>query len=195
MQRQQQIEELKTLMDLVARNTTALADSVMAIDVSEYYDPEQFEREKIELFRNYPQFVGPSCMIPAPGDYFALLAYLDRGDEQVATLLQAIRHRVRDRCRVATCLGYGPRYLHATGQVYKGGPATGVFLMLTRDVIDDIASPGRQLRFGITQTAQALADQNELIDRGRRIVRVHLGRDPVTGLEELTSLVLRTKAG
>ena len=71
MQRQQQIEELKTLMDLVARNTTALADSVMAIDVSEYYDPEQFEREKIELFRNYPQFVGPSCMIPAPGDYFA----------------------------------------------------------------------------------------------------------------------------
>ncbi|MCP5304755.1 MAG: bifunctional transaldolase/phosoglucose isomerase [Chromatiaceae bacterium] len=130
-----------------------------------------------------------------PGDYFALLAYLDRGDEQVATLLQAIRHRVRDRCRVATCLGYGPRYLHATGQVYKGGPATGVFLMLTRDVIDDIASPGRQLRFGITQTAQALADQNELIDRGRRIVRVHLGRDPVTGLEELTSLVLRTKAG
>ncbi len=71
MQRQQQIEELKVLMDLVDRNTTALADRVMEIDVREYYDPQQFQREKTELFRNYPQFVGPSCMIPEVGDYFA----------------------------------------------------------------------------------------------------------------------------
>ena len=71
MQRQQQIEELKDLMGLIAGNTTALADSVMEIDVKEYYDPAQFEREKIELFRNHAQFVGPSCMIPEPGDYYA----------------------------------------------------------------------------------------------------------------------------
>jgi phenylpropionate dioxygenase-like ring-hydroxylating dioxygenase large terminal subunit len=71
MQRPQLITELKALMDLVDNNTTAMADSVMEIDVKEYYDPEQFEREKIELFRNYPQFVGPSCMIPEAGDYFA----------------------------------------------------------------------------------------------------------------------------
>ena len=71
MQREKQIEELVSLMDLVDHKTTALADSVMEIDVSEYYDPARFEREKIELFRNYAQFVGPSCMIPEPGDYFA----------------------------------------------------------------------------------------------------------------------------
>jgi phenylpropionate dioxygenase-like ring-hydroxylating dioxygenase large terminal subunit len=71
MQRQQLVEEIKVLMDLVARNTTTLAESVMKIDVNEYTNPEQFEREKIELFRNYPQFVGPSCVVPEAGDYFA----------------------------------------------------------------------------------------------------------------------------
>lgn len=71
MQRQQLVEEIKVLMDLVARNTTTLAESVMEIDVNEYTNPEQFEREKLELFRNYPQFVGPSCVVPESGDYFA----------------------------------------------------------------------------------------------------------------------------
>ena len=71
MQRQQLVEEIKILMDLVERKTTTLADSVMEIDVNEYTNPEQFQREKIELFRNYPQFVGPSCVAPEAGDYFA----------------------------------------------------------------------------------------------------------------------------
>jgi phenylpropionate dioxygenase-like ring-hydroxylating dioxygenase large terminal subunit len=71
MQRPQLVEEIKTLLDLVARNTTSLAASVMEIDVNEYTDPAQFQREKTELFRNYPQFVGPSCVVPAAGDYFA----------------------------------------------------------------------------------------------------------------------------
>ena len=71
MQRQQLVEEIKILLDLVARKTTTLADSVMEINVSEYTDSTLFEREKIELFRNYPQFVGPSCILPEPGDYFA----------------------------------------------------------------------------------------------------------------------------
>jgi phenylpropionate dioxygenase-like ring-hydroxylating dioxygenase large terminal subunit len=71
MQRQQLVEEIKVLMDLVARNTTTLADSVMEIDVDEYTDSALFEREKLELIRNYPQFVGPSCVVPESGDYFA----------------------------------------------------------------------------------------------------------------------------
>lgn len=71
MQRQQLVDEIKVLMGLVADKTTTLADSVMEIDVNEYTDPQQFEREKIELFRHYPQFVGPSCVVPATGDYFA----------------------------------------------------------------------------------------------------------------------------
>lgn len=71
MQRDDLVQEIKTLMDLVERNTTTLADSVMEIDVKEYTDAEQFDREKIALFRDYAQFVGPSCLIPNPGDYFA----------------------------------------------------------------------------------------------------------------------------
>ena len=71
MQHEQHIAEVRTLLKLVANNTTALADSVMEIDVDEYTDPELFARESIELFRNYPQFVGPSCLLPEPGDYFA----------------------------------------------------------------------------------------------------------------------------
>ena len=71
MERQQLVEEIKVLMDLVERNTTSLADSVMEIDVNEYTNPEQFQKEKTELFRNYPQFVGPSCVVPEAGDYFA----------------------------------------------------------------------------------------------------------------------------
>ncbi len=71
MQRQQLVEEIKILLDLVENKTTSLTDSVMEIDVKEYSDPAQFEREKTELFRNYPQFVSPSCAVPNPGDYFA----------------------------------------------------------------------------------------------------------------------------
>jgi len=71
MQQQQLIEEVKTLMDLVAHNTTSLTDSVMELDVREYTDADLFNREKLELFRDYPQFVGPSCLLPEAGDYFA----------------------------------------------------------------------------------------------------------------------------
>jgi phenylpropionate dioxygenase-like ring-hydroxylating dioxygenase large terminal subunit len=99
MQRPQLIEELKTLLDLVARNTTSLTDSVMEIDVREYTDPEQFAREKLELFRNYPQFVGPSCMIPEPGDYFAFddtgvpVLIVRHSDGQLRAFVNICSHR------------------------------------------------------------------------------------------------------
>ena len=80
MQRQQLIDEIKVLMSLVAEKTTALADSVMEIDVNEYTNPQQFQQEKVELFRNYPQFVGPSCIVTDVGDYFAFDdTFLDPG--------------------------------------------------------------------------------------------------------------------
>ncbi|MCA9179761.1 MAG: Rieske (2Fe-2S) protein, partial [Planctomycetales bacterium] len=99
MQRQQHIEELKTLMDLVDRSTTTLAESVMEIDVKEYYDPDQFQREKNELFRNYPQFVGPSCMIPGGGDYFAFddtgipILIVRHGDGALRAFVNICSHR------------------------------------------------------------------------------------------------------
>lgn len=115
------------------------------------------------------------------GDYFALLAYLEM-KEATEENLQGIRHVVRDRKRVGTCLGFGPRFLHSTGQAYKGGPNTGVFLQVTCDDVNDIPVPGQQYTFGVVKGAQARGDFQVLAERGRRVLRVHLGADVTTGL-------------
>ena len=122
------------------------------------------------------------------GDYFALLAYLDMNERNEA-LLQRIRHTVRDQMHVATCLGFGPRFLHSTGQAYKGGPNSGVFLQLTCDDDADLAVPGRRYTFGIVKAAQARGDFQVLAERGRRVLRVHLGADVERGLEKLADIV------
>ena len=100
--------------------------------------------------------VGPEHRLKA-GDYFARLAYLERNQANTDQL-QALRVAVRDSKRVATCLGFGPRYLHSTGQAYKGGPNSGVFLILTRTPAEDLPLPGQKLTFGQVQLAQALGD-------------------------------------
>jgi transaldolase / glucose-6-phosphate isomerase len=118
------------------------------------------------------------------GDYFALLAYIamSSGNERA---LQTMRHRVRDARGVATCLGFGPRFLHSTGQAYKGGPTTGVFLQITCDDGKDLEVPGRKYTFGIVKAAQARGDFGVLSDRRRRALRVHLGKDVAAGLRVL----------
>ena len=118
------------------------------------------------------------------GDYFALLAYLHMNREHQETL-QAIRHFVRDRRRVATCLGFGPRFLHSTGQAYKGGPNSGVFLQITGDDADDLPVPEQKYTFGIVKAAQARGDFQVLASRQRRALRVHLPADTDAGLAEL----------
>ncbi len=92
-----------------------------------------------------------------PGDYFALLAYVEMNDAHRGQL-QSMREKVRDTKRVATCLGFGPRFLHSTGQAYKGGPNTGVFLQITADDAQDLAVPGQKYTFGIVKAAQARGD-------------------------------------
>ncbi len=124
-----------------------------------------------------------------PGDYFALLAYLNRLDPAIEASLQAIRHAVRDRHRVATCLGFGPRFLHSTGQAYKGGPNTGVFLQITADPLQDRPVPGHRYSFGVIESAQALGDLRVLEARGRRVLRVHLD-DPRDGLAQLEAMLV-----
>ena len=119
-----------------------------------------------------------------PGDYFALLAYVDMNDEH-REVLQRIRHVVRSGKHVATCLGFGPRFLHSTGQAYKGGPNTGVFLEVTCDDAQDLPVPGRRYTFGVVKAAQALGDLAVLKERGRRALHVHLGADVGQGLTEL----------
>ena len=123
-----------------------------------------------------------------PGDYFAVLAYIDMNDANDATL-QEIRHLVRDRFGVATCLGFGPRFLHSTGQAYKGGPNSGVFLQLTCDDANDLAVPGRVYTFGVVKAAQARGDFEVLAARGRRALRLHVPSDVPSGLRELIGLV------
>ena len=118
------------------------------------------------------------------GDYFALLAYLDMNPAHDAQL-QAIRHAVRDRKRVATCLGFGPRFLHSTGQAYKGGPNSGVFLQITCENAADLPVPGQRYTFGLVKAAQARGDFQVLAERGRRLLRVHLGADVPGGLATL----------
>ena len=124
-----------------------------------------------------------------PGDYFALLAYLDRLDDRHQSTLQRIRHQVRDGCRVATCLGFGPRFLHSTGQAYKGGPDSGVFLQLTCDDAQDVPVPGHAYSFGVVKATQAQGDFQVLAERGRRALWVHLGADTVSALNRLHELV------
>lgn len=118
------------------------------------------------------------------GDYFALLAYIEMNTENEERL-QAIRHMVRDRKRVATCLGFGPRFLHSTGQAYKGGPDTGVFLQITADDSVNLPVPGQKYTFGVIKAAQALGDLRVLTSRGRRVLRAHLPADVGAGLQTL----------
>ncbi len=122
------------------------------------------------------------------GDYVALLAYFTRRPERHSRL-QKLRHVIRERRKVATTLGYGPRYLHSTGQLHKGGPDTGVFVVLTADPSADLAIPGSEYGFATLRRAQALGDYRSLVDHGRRVVRIHLGRDVERGLETLLEAV------
>ena len=122
------------------------------------------------------------------GDYFAVLAYVEMNAEH-ESLLQNLRTAVRDRKRVATCLGFGPRFLHSTGQAYKGGPNSGVFLQITCDNAQDLPVPGQKYTFGVVKAAQARGDFQVLLERKRRALRVHLASDVKAGLTKLVELV------
>ncbi|MET0719849.1 MAG: bifunctional transaldolase/phosoglucose isomerase [Tardiphaga sp.] len=123
------------------------------------------------------------------GDYVALLGYVQRDPENIETL-QHIRMAVRDAKHVATCAEFGPRFLHSTGQAYKGGPASGVFLQITTDDASDLAIPDYRASFGVIKAAQARGDFGVLTDRGRRALRVHLKGDLKAGLAMLDKAIL-----
>ena len=127
------------------------------------------------------------------GDYLGLLAYIERNDEHQAQL-QISRHAIRDKKKIATCLGFGPRFLHSTGQAYKGGPNSGVFLQITCDDAADLPVPGQKYTFGIVKAAQARGDFQVLADRNRRALRVHLGSDLAAGLTTLQKAIAQALA-
>ena len=122
------------------------------------------------------------------GDYFAVLGYIPM-NAQNEKALQTIRMSVRNAKKVATCMGFGPRFLHSTGQAYKGGPNSGVFLQITCDDASDLAVPGQKYTFGVVKAAQARGDFAVLAERGRRALRVHLGKNLKSGLNALAKAV------
>ena len=121
-------------------------------------------------------------------DYFAVLAYLPMLEPHRA-VLQNIRKKIRDQQKVATCLGFGPRFLHSTGQLYKGGPDSGVFLVITCDEASDIAIPDSVASFGVVKSAQASGDTAVLVKRGRRVLHVNIGSDVTSGLKKLSNTI------
>ena len=123
------------------------------------------------------------------GDYFALLAYIAMNDSHEG-VLSTMRQSVRDSRRVATCLEFGPRFLHSTGQAYKGGANTGVFLQITCDDAVDLSVPGRKYTFGAVKAAQARGDFEVLVERDRRALRAHLGADVGAHLKTLRAVFL-----
>jgi glucose-6-phosphate isomerase len=123
------------------------------------------------------------------GDYVAFLAYLERNETHTLAI-QAMREQLRDSRRVATCLGFGPRFLHSTGQYYKGGPNNGVFLQLSGDAVHELPVPFERYSFAMAEAAQGRGDFEVLAERGRRGLRIHLGRDVEAGLQRLAQLLV-----
>jgi hypothetical protein len=118
----------------------------------------------------------------AAGDYVAIMSYTP-GTPAIDKALQAMRVTLRDRLKVATTLGYGPRFLHSTGQLHKGGANHGVFIQLTADAVNDLPIEGQAYSFGTLIRAQALGDLKALSGRGYRVMRIHLGQNVVAGLK------------
>jgi transaldolase/glucose-6-phosphate isomerase len=121
-------------------------------------------------------------------DYVNISAFIEMCDAHTQAL-QTSRVLIRDNKKVATCMGFGPRFLHSTGQDYKGGPNTGVFLQITADTLDDIQIPGHRFTFGIVIGMQAQGDFTVLEQRDRRVLRLHLGKDVQGGLQKLNDMI------
>jgi len=122
------------------------------------------------------------------GDYVALLGYIER-DKATIEALQKMRLEVREKRHVATCAEFGPRFLHSTGQAYKGGPDSGVFLQITADDTEDLLVPGQKASFGVIKAAQARGDFDVLTERGKRALRVHLKGGLKKGLAALNAAI------
>ncbi len=145
-------------------------------------------RQALDGAASLPQAVAAHLSRVQTGDYVAINAYLER-TTAVHDAFQRIRVAIRDAKRVSTTLGYGPRFLHSTGQLHKGGPASGIFLQVTADRKEDLAIPDEPYSFGTLAAAQALGDMKSLCTRNRRVIRIHLGHDVEAGLRRILQAV------
>ena len=186
---------------------TAIAGAVLGVDPFDEPDVAEAKRNTERVLREGPprpaaiaaddpglagRLTEHRAHVPEAG-YLALTAYIASTPERDAALAR-IRLALRDATRRATTLGYGPRYLHSTGQLHKGGPTTGWFLQLVAGHPHDLPIPDTDHTFGALIDAQADGDLMALVSRGRPILRVHLGDDPDAGLRALESAVARSLA-
>ena len=175
-----------------------IAKTQARASLARYEESHTLEVGAPALAHNPLSFYGPDFAATTPtayldaflrgalqGDYLALMAYIDRRPDYEAAL-QAIRQRLGERLSLATTLGFGPRFLHSTGQLHKGGANNGLFILLVQDEPDDLAIPGRSYSFGVLKHAQALGDLAALQSAGRRIICINLGSDVGAGLRALT---------
>ena len=138
--------------------------------------------------KSVKDFLNAYVKLAKSPDYISLLAYLLQTPVR-EKLFQTVRINLRDRFKVATTIGYGPRYLHSTGQLHKGGANTGLFLLFTADAKDDTGIPGKEFGFATLQRAQALGDFSSLNSHERRVVRIHLGSDVESSLKKLVEIL------
>lgn len=131
-----------------------------------------------------PGSIGELLNQAGAGDYLAIMAYIPQSTE-VDVALDDLRKRVMEKYGIATTMGYGPRFLHSTGQLHKGGPASGLFLQITGEQVNDLKIPGVPFTFGVLADAQAVGDFQALRSSGRRAVRVAVGRNPEQGVRDL----------
>ena len=198
--------DLLDLLDLGAEFfrwefATAVAGAALHIDpfdepnVQESKDNTNAELAAYEQQRMLPseRVAAQDGDTAAAGDYVALMAYVTPDEANLAAL-QELRTAIRDSRRIATTLGFGPRFLHSTGQLHKGGPNTGVFIQITCDDAKDVPIPGKPYTFSILKRAQAEGDLRSLRNHGRRVIRVHIGGDLGTGLAKLREAALAVGA-
>ena len=161
-------------------------------------DPPQLSEDPLSLYckpirsstgqDNIPEALSAFLKLVRPHDYVAIMAYVQRSAGATASL-NLIRGLLRDNLKMATTVGFGPRFLHSTGQLHKGGPNNGVFLQITCEDKQDLPIPGEQYSFATLKRAQALGDLQSLIAHGRRVLRVHIRGEVGEGLERLSRII------
>jgi len=184
---------------------TAIAGAVLRIDAFDQPNVQESKDNTKKVLASFKSRgkLPPADSVPASrsksgikglldrgkdGAYLAIMAYTTRTPGSEAAI-EAIRTSVRDRKHIATTAGYGPRFLHSTGQLHKGGPRTGLFLQIVQDDTKDVSIPGQPYSFSILKQAQSLGDLQSMSSRRLPVVRVTLGRDPAAGWRSLVAAV------
>jgi hypothetical protein len=185
-------ESKKNTSDLLAewkeKGTFSIPEPIVAKDGISVFCNRSAEWMFEGHAKSVKDFLNTFVKLAQPDDYFSLLAYFLQKDTR-NKLLQGIRIKLRNRFKAATTLGYGPRYLHSTGQLHKGGANNGLFLLFTAGAQEEVGIPGKEFGFGTLQQAQALGDFRSLNDKDRRVVRIHLGSDIEGGLKKIFEML------